>query len=106
MSRLQAHGVILRSDNGLIFTSKRYMKLVNRFGLEPEYITPYSPEQNGAIERFMRTLKEECICLNTFVSFGEANSIIESWIKECNTDRPHQEPGSSAPTEYREKLAA
>lgn len=106
MDRLQAHGVILRSDNGLIFTSKRYMKLVSRFGLEPEYITPYCPEQNGAIERFIRTLKEECIWLNTFASFQQAKSIIESWIKEYNADRPHQELGYLTPVEHREKLAA
>ncbi len=106
MSRLQAHGVILRSDNGLIFTSKRYMKLVNRYGLKPEYITPYSPEQNGTIERFMRTLKEECIWLNSFTSLREAKVIIESWIREYNTDRPHQELGYSTPAEYREQLAA
>ena len=77
-----------------------------RFGLQPEYITPYSPEQNGAIERFMRTLKEECIWLNAFASFREAKSKIETWIEEYNTERPHQELGYSTPTEYREKLAA
>ena len=82
------------------------MKLVNRYSLEPEYITPYSPEQKRAIERFMRTLKEECIWLNSFTSFREAKSVIESWIEEYNTDRPHQELGYSAPAEYREKLAA
>jgi len=59
----------MRNDNGLIFSSKRYMKFVNRVGLEPEYITPYSPEQDRAIERFMRTLKEECISLNNFIMF-------------------------------------
>ena len=106
INRVQAHGVILRTDNGLIFTSKRYMKLVTRFGLQPEYITPYSPEQNGANERFMRTLKEECIWLNSFASFREAKSIIESWIEEYNTDRPHQELGYVTPIEYRDKLAA
>ena len=82
------------------------MKLVNRYGLEPEYITPYSPEQNGAIERFMRTLKEECIWLNSHIRFRDAKSVIESWIEEYNTDQPHQELGYSAPAEYREKLAA
>ena len=106
MSRWQARGVILRSDNGLIFSSRRYMKLVNRYGLEPEYITPYSPEQNGAIERFMRTLKEECIWLNNFIMLRDAKSVIESWIEEYNTDRPHQELGYATPAEYREKLAA
>jgi len=63
---------INRQPVTLIFSSKRYMKLLNRYGLEPEYITPYSPEQNGTIERFMRTLKEECIWLNNFIKFRDA----------------------------------
>jgi putative transposase len=106
LNKAQAHRVLFRSDNGLIFTSKRYMKLVGKYGLEPEYITPYSPEQNGVIERFMRTLKEECIWLNRFSSFSQARRIIEAWIEEYNTQRPHQELGYQAPVEYREKLAA
>jgi transposase InsO family protein len=47
----------------------------------PQYITPYSPEQSGMIERFMRTLKEECIWLHSFEIFTEAKRIIEDWIK-------------------------
>ena len=99
-------GLTLRSDNGLVFTSKSYLKLVRAYGLRPEYITPYSPEQNGMIERFMRTLKEECIWLNLFSSFHEAKAIIEAWIQEYNTERPHQELGYLSPVEYRYKLAA
>ena len=105
-NRLVSRGLILRSDNGLIFTSKRYLKLVRRYGLVPEYITPYSPEQNGMIERFIRTLKEECIWLNLFSSFSEARRTIEAWIQEYNTCRPHQELGYLSPVEYRYKQAA
>ena len=39
-----------------------------RYGLAQEYITPYSPEQNGMIERFFRTLKEECLWQHRFTS--------------------------------------
>ena len=106
LDKKEAHGVLLRSDNGLIFTSKRYMKLVGKYGLKPEYITPYSPQQNGVIERFMRTLKEECIWLKRFTSFHQARRIIEAWIEEYNTERLHQELGYLTPVEYREKLAA
>ena len=56
------------------------MKLLNRYGLQPEHITPHSPEQKEAIERFIRTLKEECIWLNSFIK-----SVREPWIAECNT---------------------
>jgi putative transposase len=48
----------------------------------PKYITPYSPEHNGIIERFMSALKEECIWLYTFGPFTEAKRVIETWIRE------------------------
>ncbi len=74
--------------------------------MKTEYITPYTPEQNGVVERFMRTMKEECIWLHSFSSFFEAKRTIENWIREYNTDRPHQELGYHSPVSYKEKLAA
>ena len=56
--------LVLRSDNGLVFTSRRYTATVRAYGLTQEFITPYTPEQNGLVERFIRSLKEECIWLN------------------------------------------
>jgi putative transposase len=44
--------IILRSDNGLAFTSKRYTKTVRSYGLTQKFITPYTPERNGIVERF------------------------------------------------------
>ena len=38
---------LLRSDNGLVFTSWRYTALVRSYGLQQEFITPHCPEQNG-----------------------------------------------------------
>ena len=51
---------LLRSDNGLVFTSRQYTRLVRSYGLQQEFITPHCPQQNGMIERFIRTLKEQC----------------------------------------------
>ena len=52
---------LLRSDNGLVFTSRSYTALVKSYGLQQEFITPYTPEQNGMVERVIRTLKDECV---------------------------------------------
>jgi putative transposase len=52
---------IIRSDNGLIFTSRRFRQACGFYRLGQEFITPYTPEQNGLIERFFRSLKEECV---------------------------------------------
>ncbi len=44
------HEVLLRSDNGLVFTSRRYTALVRSYGLKQEFITPHCPQQNGMVE--------------------------------------------------------
>jgi len=51
---------IFCSDNGLVFTSRSYAAPVKSYGLQQEFITPYSPEQNGMVERVIRTLKDQC----------------------------------------------
>ena len=40
---------------------KAFVRLTRRYRVSQEYIAPYSPEQNGMIERFFKTLKEECV---------------------------------------------
>jgi putative transposase len=41
-----------------------------------------------------------------FSSFPEAKRTIEDWIREYNTERPHQELGYHSPVGFREKIAA
>ncbi len=38
---------LLRSDNGLVFTSHRYTALVRSYGLKQEFITPHCPQRHG-----------------------------------------------------------
>ena len=66
-------------------------------------MTPYTPEQNGLIERFFRTLKEECVWQHQFRSFSEARREIARWIAWYNSERPHQSLGYISPREYGEK---
>lgn len=47
-----------RSDNGLVFTSRHFTALVHSYGPRQEFITPHCPQQNGTIERVIRTIKE------------------------------------------------
>ena len=97
---------MLRSDNGLVFGAKVFVKVVRRYGLGQEYITPYSPEQNGMIERFFLTLKQECIWLHRFESRDHAFSVVAHWLERYHRERPHSALGYLTPNEYREKLAA
>ncbi len=67
---------VVRSDNGLIFQSRRFRAACRAYRLSQEFITPYTPEQNGLIERFFRSLKEECVWQHRFASFAEARRTI------------------------------
>ena len=91
--------LLLRSDNGLVFTSSRYTTTVRAYGLTQEFITPYSPEQNGMIERFIRTKKEECVWHHHFESISHAREVIGRWIRHYNTERPHQALGYQVPAQ-------
>jgi hypothetical protein len=44
---------LLRSDNGLFFTSRSYTALARSYGRRQKFITPHSPEQNGIVERLI-----------------------------------------------------
>jgi putative transposase len=92
---------VVRSDNGLAFQSRRFRGACRQYRLGQEFITPYTPEQNGIVERFFRSLKEECVWQHQFGSFAEARRVIGSWIRWYNQRRPHQSLGYLSPLEYR-----
>src|SRR5690349_8812091 len=61
------------SHNGLVFTSRSY-------GLRQEFITPHSPEQDGMVERLIRTLKEQCAHRHRCETLQHASRVIGDWI--------------------------
>lgn len=90
-------GLVLRHDNGLVFGSRLYRRMARDYGLQQEFITPYTPEENGLAERFIRSFKEECAWQHQFQSIDEARSAITRWIAWYNAERPHQALGYQTP---------
>jgi putative transposase len=90
---------LLRSDNGLVFTSRRYTALVRGYGLQQEFITPHCPEQNGMVERVIRTIKEQCMHRHRFETLQHASRVLADWIQFYNTRRPHQALAMKTPAE-------
>jgi len=90
---------LLRSDNGLVFTSRAYTRLVRSYGLKQEFITPHCPQQNGMVERVIRTLKEQCAHRHRFESQQHASRLIGDWIQFYNQRRPHQALGMKTPAQ-------
>jgi len=54
---------VIRSDNGTEYTSEKFNKLCEKEGIEHQLTTPYTPQQNGVVERKNRTLMEMTRCL-------------------------------------------
>jgi putative transposase len=99
----QPKELVLHSDNGLIFLARSYRQTVGDYGLSQEFITPYTPEQNGIVERVIRTLKEECVWLRQFDSIEEAERAIARWVTVYNTRRPHEALGHLTPEQARKR---
>lgn len=93
-------GMSIRHDNGLVFGSRLFRGMVKDYGLQQEFITPYTPEQNGLAERFIRSFKEECVWQNSFNSIDHARSVIGKWVAWYNTKRPHQALNYKSPDDY------
>jgi putative transposase len=79
---------------------------MTKYGLFQEYITPYTPQQNGMIERFFRSIKEELVWQREFASFDDGYNAIADWIRHYNETRPHMALGYVTPAEVRQKLSA
>ena len=50
--------------------------------ISPSYVR--EPECNGVAERFMRTLKEQCLYLHRFTSLTDARALIGAFIARYN----------------------
>ena len=96
-------GMRIRHDNGLVFGSRQFRAVIRDYGLQQEYITPYTPQQNRLCERFIRTFKEECCWVQRFRSLDHARSVITAWLHDYNHRRPHQSLDYLTPTKYYQK---
>ena len=71
-----AAGLGLRHDWGPQYRSRAFQAEIGWLGIRstPAYVG--EPECNGVVERFIRTLREECIDLNDFETLEEAREVI------------------------------
>ena len=53
-------------------------------------IVPYSPNMNSYAERFVRSVRQECLDYFIIFNYGQLHRIIKSYIDYYNNYRPHQ----------------
>jgi putative transposase len=96
-----ARGLRIRCDWGPQYIADAWINEVKWLGMTitPSYVG--EPECNGVIERFMRTLKEQCLYLHRFQSLAEARRIIGEFITRYNTEWLIERLGHQTPVAAR-----
>lgn len=88
------------SDNGTELTSMAVLKWCQETSVEWHYIQPGKPMQNGFVESFNGSFRDECLNETLFTSLREARLKINEWKEDYNHNRPHSSLGNLTPSEY------
>lgn len=87
----------IRSDNGPEFTAKAVRSWLAQLEVQPLFITPGSPWENGYVESFNGKLRDELLNRELFYTLWEAKVLIERWRMQYNRLRPHSSLGYHPP---------
>lgn len=85
------------SDNGPQFISKDFKEFIRLSGMSHVKTSPYYPQSNGKLERWHRTLKNDCIRPNTPLSLQDAQRLAAQFIDTYNHRRLHSAIGFVTP---------
>lgn len=96
---------MIRTDNGPEFTGKATLTWAHRNGIALRLIEPGKPNQNAYVESFNGRLRDECLNEHWFTSLAHARTVIETWRREYNEERPKKSLGGLTPAQYAKKLA-
>jgi transposase InsO family protein len=103
----RVHGLpcAIRCDNGAPFGSRGAGGLTRlsvwwlKLGVEPHFIRPASPQQNGRHERMHRTLKAQT-SRPPAANAAEQQARFDAFRRHYNDERPHEALGQRLPNEF------
>jgi putative transposase len=85
------------SDNGPQFIAKDFKEFIRICGMTHVRTSPYYPQSNGKIERWHKTLKQECIRPGTPLSLEDARRLVAGYVDYYNNVRLHSALGYVTP---------
>ena len=91
----------IRVDNGPEFCSKEFMEWCESKKIVIQYIQPGKPMQNGYIERFNRTYRQDILDAYLFKDLEQVTELSEEWLEDYNNHRPHESLGGKPPMKYK-----
>ena len=90
----------LRVDNGPEFISRAMESWCAEHGITLRFIQKGKPSQNGFIERFNRTYREEVLDRYVFTDLDQARLFTHAWMWVYNNERPHSSLGYRTPIAF------
>lgn len=89
----------IQSDNGSAYISKDFKMVLSQMGVGHQKIHPHCPEENGIVERTIRTIKEEYTQVE-FEGLIDARDRIGNIVKWYNEERLHSALHFLRPVDY------
>lgn len=85
------------TDNGPAYHSRLFNEFLSSGGVRHKYTRPYSPWQNGKVERMNQTLAREWQYVRAWESEASRADALEAFIDHYNWERPHSACGGLPP---------
>jgi putative transposase len=93
----------IRVDNGPEFISKVMQEWCIAQSIKLQFIQPGKPMQNGYIEQFNRSFRQDVLDANLFANLMEVKQASDEFEEDYNHHRPHESLGNLSPVHYRMK---
>jgi transposase InsO family protein len=99
------------TDNALAFTMRyalhcdrrtRFEQACRSLGIVHHLLRPRRPQSNGKVERFFRTVDDECLALQRQWTFGVRAREVDRFVWFYNHERPHLSLNGMTPVERRD----
>lgn len=90
----------LMSDNGSQPTSKKFLGICEKLDIKQAFTSYNNPKGNANTERWFRTFKEDCIWINDFCSFDEAENEINNYVNFYNNYYLHSSLNYKSPVDF------
>ncbi len=98
------------TDNALAFTMRyalhadrltRFEEACRSLAITHHLLRPRRPQSNGKVERFFRTVDDECLALQRQWTFAHRNRAIDRFVWFYNHERPHLSLSGMTPVQRR-----
>jgi len=99
------------TDNAWAFTMiqtahpgrrSRFEQALLAHGISHRLLRPYAPECNGKVERFFRTVDDECLNVRRLFTFDARSRAVDRFLWYYNNQRRHLSLGGMTPVQKRQ----